>query len=143
TGPPNFSITISAGVFVMGTHLALSAIKMQQKICEITHRMGQRRLHNVRMDYRRWLQGEFQRTGKPKAGLARVWGRSEGAVSRALSGKRQLKADEYEKARAYFTTPVDESITVGTQTRPQEEEKEANVQDVIEHIHVMIDEYGV
>ena len=63
-------------------------------------------------------------------------------MSRALSGKRQLKADEFEKAKAYFTTPVDESQIAGTQNRPQEEEKEANVRDVIEHIHVMIEEYG-
>ena len=118
---------------------------MQAKICNLANRRFLRNPHNAWVDYAKWLKGEFTRTGKAKAGLARVLGRSEGAVSRLLKGRRQLKADEFEKARAYFSTAPDESnvSSINTaQNGQHQEEREAQVQEVIEHIHEMIEEYG-
>lgn len=125
----------------MDANFALSASKMQARICDLANRRRRSGGHNPWVDYRKWLEKEFERTGKPKAGLARVWGRTEGSVSRALAGTRQLKADEFEKARAYFAT-TNEISTPVSENGPAEEEKEAEVHEVIAHIQDMIDEYG-
>lgn len=55
-----------------------------------------------------WLKAQFQcNPGKTKAGLASALGLEPPAISKILSGDRQIKAKEYNLMRQYFGLPVD------------------------------------
>lgn len=59
-------------------------------------------LSNVRAMYREWLRTGLAKPGKSGKGLARHLGVSEPVVSRMLSGKRKIKADELPAIAAYL-----------------------------------------
>ena len=55
-----------------------------------------------------WLKTQFEtQPNKTKAGLAQALGLEAPAVSKILSGTRQIKAGEYLIMRAFFGLPVD------------------------------------
>ena len=55
-----------------------------------------------------WLKGQFEcNPDKSKAGLARALNLEPPAISKILSGARQIKAQEYNLMRQYFGLPVD------------------------------------
>ncbi|MET4091028.1 hypothetical protein [Bradyrhizobium sp. S3.5.5] len=61
-----------------------------------------------------WLEKEFARSGLPKSALASYLGVEKAAVSRAVSGERQLNREDTELALAFFSiVPPDapESLT--------------------------------
>lgn len=53
-------------------------------------------------DLAEWLKGEFARTGKSQAGLARELRINPAAVNRILKGSRKVQAHEIPIIRAYF-----------------------------------------
>lgn len=56
----------------------------------------------------RWLKLQFETNpDKSKADLARVLGLEPSAVSKILSGSRQIKAQEYHRMRHFFGLPTD------------------------------------
>jgi len=58
-----------------------------------------------------WLQKQFDKNPNlNKAGLARAIGLSPSAISKMLSGMRQIKAQEYINMRRYFGLPAEESF---------------------------------
>ncbi|MCB1651972.1 MAG: hypothetical protein KDI46_07970 [Alphaproteobacteria bacterium] len=60
------------------------------------------------MDYSQWLQAQFAASpDKSKAELARALGLEPSAVSKILSGSRQIKAHEYALMRRFFGLPTD------------------------------------
>jgi hypothetical protein len=54
------------------------------------------------MFYVEWIKSEFNRTGKKQKDLAKHLGVAHPQVSRLLSGKRLLKANEIEKVAEFF-----------------------------------------
>ncbi|NCT41538.1 MAG: hypothetical protein GW778_07760 [Alphaproteobacteria bacterium] len=55
-----------------------------------------------------WLKKQFKNNpDKSKAGLARALRLEPPAISKILSGTRQIKAHEYNQMRLYFELPVD------------------------------------
>jgi hypothetical protein len=75
-----------------------------------------------------WLEREFARTGLPKSALAGYLGIDNAAISRTLSGERQMSSEESELARAFFSiVPEDapESLTDAIQRLRSTKTREA------------------
>lgn len=61
-----------------------------------------------------WLKVQFElNPGKSKADLARALNLEPPAISKILSGNRQIKAQEYLEMRKFFNLPVDGEKAVG------------------------------
>lgn len=54
------------------------------------------------VDYRAWLADAFQRTKKPKNGLAAAMNVPASAISKILAGTREVGASEFEIMKRYF-----------------------------------------
>lgn len=63
------------------------------------------------VELRDWLKAEFERTGRQKKDLAKLWGQNESAVSRVLSGDRKIQAHEVDIARAFFEADHENQIS--------------------------------
>jgi hypothetical protein len=75
-----------------------------------------------------WLEREFARTGLPKSALAGYLGIDNAAISRTLSGERQMSSEESDLARAFFSiVPEDapESLTDAIQRLRSTKTREA------------------
>ena len=59
-------------------------------------------LYDFRMSYVEWIKSEFNRTGKTQKDLAKHLGVTHPQISRLLSGKRQLKANEIGPVAEFF-----------------------------------------
>lgn len=55
--------------------------------------------------FRTWIAEGLKKEGKDQYGLADALGVDRSAISKLISGKRQLKADEIEKAARYLQEP--------------------------------------
>lgn len=55
--------------------------------------------------FRTWISEGLKKDGKDHYGLAAALGVDRSAISKLLSGKRQLKADEIERAARYLQEP--------------------------------------
>lgn len=63
-----------------------------------------------------WLKKQFSlHPDKSKADLAKALGLEPPAISKILSGRRQIKAHEYVGMRAFFGLPVDGGRAAGSQ----------------------------
>lgn len=64
----------------------------------------------VRRMFQEWIAAGLKQKGKDQYGLADVLGVERSVVSKIITGKRQLKADEIEKVASYIGTPPPDRI---------------------------------
>lgn len=84
------------------THsVAITALRMQEKSCDIGNGDSLRFSQNVAMSIE-WIRQGLKKPGKSQAGLARALGLDPAAISRLLAGDRQLKVNEIDKVKAYL-----------------------------------------
>ena len=57
-------------------------------------------------EYRQWIEDGLRRPGKSQRGLARHLKVDDSAISRILSGRRAIKADELRKIQDYLGVPI-------------------------------------
>lgn len=89
----------SAGV--MAKEDAIIALRLQEQYCDIGNGAPLRVSQNVAMSVE-WIREGLKKPGKSQAGLARHLGLDPAAISRLLTGDRQLKANEIEKIKIYL-----------------------------------------
>jgi phage repressor protein C with HTH and peptisase S24 domain len=89
----------------MERRIALTAIPLQEKSCELRNGILLRNSQSCAMDLD-WIRRGLEKPGKTQKGLAEALKLDPSQVTRILTKGRRLRADEIEKVRLY----LDESI---------------------------------